>query len=203
MWRGYYTFSEARHDVCEFFLRFDQATGRAAGMGRDDVGRYSIIGLCRGTRLAFSKTYVARSRNTAGVISNGNQGHTVEYRGELASALLASGFRGEWSIQSPQGSYGGQFHLWPVMEGWMGAPASQSGVGGRTFEASECVICYDRAISTRLRPCGHVALCGVCTSCLYPRKCPLCRVNIASIENYALASQAELVESGACAHRTI
>jgi len=182
MWSGYYTFAGMRHDVCEFNLEFSE-TGDIDGKGVDDVGRYDIAGRYGAARLAFSKQYIARSQNTAGVVHYGNQGHTVEYRGELAGVSLGSGFRGAWTIRATLGDYDGQFHLWPAMEGWADtAPAESSGA---TFEENECVVCYDRSISTCLRPCGHVALCGVCASRLNPRKCPLCRQNIVSVENRA------------------
>lgn len=185
MWRGYYTFSGARHDVCEFNLTFGPGNDQVRGDGVDDVGQYTIEGLCRGSRLAFAKTYIPRSRNHTGVVTYGNQGHSVEYRGELAGSSLGGGFRGAWSIRAALGHYDGQFHLWPAMEGWSDqAPGSSSGASaGPVFEESECVICYDRAISTCLRPCGHVALCGVCAARLSPRKCPLCRATFSSIEN--------------------
>lgn len=185
MWRGYYTFSEVRHDVCEFSLNFEPAGGHVTGDGVDDVGRYNITGAYQGSRLAFSKTYIPRSANVSGAVSFGNQGHTVEYRGELAGTSLGAGFRGIWSIRSSLGNYDGQFHIWPAMAGWSDEAAHEAVPGATTFEESECVICYDRAISTCLRPCGHVALCSICASRLSPRKCPLCRVNITSIENRA------------------
>eukprot|EP00854_Cymbomonas_tetramitiformis_P024384 gene24384-29639_t len=119
LWKGYYTYLGMRHDVCEFTLDYDD-TGNMRGDGVDDVGKYVINGHYSPSRLAFSKRYIARSTNTAGVVSYGNQGHTVEYRGELASSTLGGGFRGGWSIPNAcveQSS--GEFHLWPAMDGWM------------------------------------------------------------------------------------
>jgi len=52
-----------------------------------------------------------------------------------------------------------------------------------SFEDCECIVCLDRVISTCLRPCRHVALCGICASKLNPRVCPVCRAQITSIEN--------------------
>jgi len=189
-WRGYYTFSAIRHDVCEFNLEFDGA-GHITGNGTDDVGQYTMEGLYGRSRIAFSKTYIARSENVSGVHHYGNKGHMVEYRGELAGDSLGSGFRGVWTIHSRGSSYTGQFHIWPTMEGWAdssntnGMPST-----GGTFEENECVVCYDRAISTCLRPCGHIALCGVCASQLSPRRCPLCRRPINTIESRPQASTA-------------
>lgn len=196
VWRGYYTYSGTRHDVCEFDLQFDPGfSGRLVGRGVDDVAKYVIDGLHAGRRVAFTKTYELGSNNMNDVRTWGNQGHSVEYRGELAGETLGEGFRGTWTIHSHLHTLEGQFHLWPCMSGFSdrasdhddaaGTPRTQGGggAGGPTFEESECVVCYDRAISTRLRPCGHVALCGLCASRLSPRLCPLCRVNISSIEN--------------------
>lgn len=190
VWRGYYTFAGTRHDVCEFSLYFNGGTGDVKGEGTDDVGEYIIKGLHSQQRLAFSKTYVPRSRNVSGVVSYGNKGHTVEYRGELAGGSLGSGFRGGWSIRSSVGDHDGQFHLWPAMEGWSDQAPSREEAGGagagggRTFEESECVVCYDRPIGTRLVPCGHVALCAECAGRLNPRKCPLCRVDITAVNSH-------------------
>eukprot|EP00928_Gymnodinium_smaydae_P003310 TRINITY_DN11189_c0_g1_i1.p1 TRINITY_DN11189_c0_g1~~TRINITY_DN11189_c0_g1_i1.p1 ORF type:complete len:309 (-),score=42.34 TRINITY_DN11189_c0_g1_i1:188-1114(-) len=188
-WRGYYTFSGARHDVCEFELSFS-GDGEIIGSGTDDVGQYRIQGKHGGSRMAFSKTYAARTTNTMGVVSFGNKGHTVEYRGELAGASLGSGFRGAWCIRASLGDHDGDFHLWPAMPDWT-APEAEEDLGDApaTNEDNECVVCYDRAIATRLRPCGHVALCTLCASRLNPRRCPLCRQDIASVETYAPSSR--------------
>jgi len=192
IWRGYYTFAGARHDVCEFDLSFPDGTGQVTGSGVDDVGQYNIRGRHGGMRLAFSKTYVSGSRNIRGVVSYGNKGHTVEYRGEFAGSSLGSGFRGLWMIRSSHGDHNGQFHLWPAMPGFSdpdGNSPQDAGRGpgstSRTFEESECVVCYDRTISTRLQPCGHVALCSICAYRLNPRKCPLCRSEISAIEAHS------------------
>jgi hypothetical protein len=135
--------------------------------------------------MAFSKTYVARSPNNQGVVHYGNQGHTVEYRGEMTGASLGYGFKGRWHIDTGFGCDDGDFHLWPAMEGWVDEAVDfDSGDTERSYVESECVVCYDRAISTRLRPCGHVALCRVCASSLIRRVCPLCRTGIDSIENH-------------------
>lgn len=188
IWRGYYTLAGARHDVCEFNLTFTDETGQIVGSGVDDVGQYNISGRHGGARMAFSKTYVRGSRNNRGVVSYGNSGHTVEYRGEVAGSSLGGGFRGLWTIRSRHGDHNGQFHLWPAMLGFSDPEASSSQANGgpgstsQTFEESECVVCYDRAISTCLRPCGHVALCSICAARLNPRKCPLCRSTISAIE---------------------
>jgi len=191
-WRGYYTVSGTRHDVCEFNLDFSGGNGRVQGDGVDDVGQYSITGLHYGSRLAFSKTYIPRSPNVSGVITYGNKGHTVEYRGELAGSSLGNGFRGAWSIRHGWDCYDGEFHLWPAMEGWTDEFRSdEPGGAGQVFEESECVVCYDRAINTCLRPCGHVAVCSVCASRLRPRKCPLCRQNIGSVDIRAVERAGE------------
>jgi hypothetical protein len=41
----------------------------------------------------------------------------------------------------------------------------------------ECQICFERAVNTRLDPCGHL-LCLNCYNSLVPKICPLCRHNI-------------------------
>eukprot|EP00929_Paragymnodinium_shiwhaense_P024487 TRINITY_DN15042_c1_g1_i1.p1 TRINITY_DN15042_c1_g1~~TRINITY_DN15042_c1_g1_i1.p1 ORF type:complete len:458 (+),score=14.80 TRINITY_DN15042_c1_g1_i1:80-1453(+) len=187
-WRGYYTYSGQQHDVCAFNLEFGEGW-IMSGDGVDDVGHYTMSGTYSRTRIAFSKKYQARSRNASGVVTYGNKGHSVEYRGELAGTSLGNGFRGQWSIRDNLGNYDGQFHIWPAMEGWSdSAPQGVGASSGQVFEESECVVCYDRAISTCLRPCGHVALCEICASRLHPRKCPLCRQNIASVERHAPAA---------------
>ena len=190
VWRGYYTHSGARHDVCEFNLEFESG-GSVAGGGVDDVGEYTISGLVSDgcLRLAFSKTYIARSRNASGVVSFGNQGHCVEYRGELVSGtgrILGGGFRGSWAIRHEIGNCDGTFHLWPAMDGWQ-----DPGVGSgptepqRAYEVeSECVVCFDRPITTSLRPCGHQVLCRECANQLRsPRRCPICRARITLISD--------------------
>jgi len=187
VWRGYYTNQGVRHNVCEFNLEFSGSDDRGiVGDGVDDVGRYHMTGFYGGRRISFTKTYEARSLNVSGVRHCQNQGHSVEYRGEMVGDSLGEGFRGAWTIHSSLGNYEGQFHLWPCMEGFTDAApdAGDGDNGGRTFEESECVVCYDRPISTRLRPCGHVALCGTCAARLNPRKCPLCRVNFSAIEQH-------------------
>jgi len=188
-WKGYYTFSGTSHDVCTFSLEF-MADQTMRGDGIDDVGRYTIAGIFAPSRIAFSKKYVARSQNVAGVVSYGNKGHVVEYRGELAGDSLGHGFRGDWTIRDTLGNHDGRFHIWPAMEGWTDAGTSAAAGAGRgnVFEESECVICYDRKISTCLRPCGHVALCGICSGRLHPKICPLCRQPITAIERYSAAA---------------
>lgn len=183
MWRGYYTFAGSRHDVCEFNLTFSGQ--QITGTGVDDVGKYDIIGIGSSTRIAFSKTYEARTTNVSGVRHYGNRGHTVEYRGELLGDSLGSGFRGTWSIRS-HGSSDGQFHIWPSMGGWGDTESTMGRSTTEVFEECECVVCYDRTINTCLRPCGHVALCSVCASRLSPRKCPLCRRSISVVETRPL-----------------
>jgi hypothetical protein len=77
------------------------------------------------------------------------------------------------------------------MDGWTDPEAAEgtgsAGSGninaaeGPTFDdESECVVCYDNAIDTCLRPCGHQALCRACADQLRgnPKKCPLCRAVI-------------------------
>lgn len=180
IWRGYYTFEGDRHDVCEFHLTFAADSGRVTGVGVDDVGKYDIAGRFHGKRLAFSKTYQAESENVDGEVHEDNHGHTVEYRGQLG-ASLGEGVRGTWHIRSEIGSHDGNFHLWPSMEGWTDSASSSEQDSQQVFEESECVVCYDRAIATCLRPCGHVALCEVCATQLSPRRCPLCRAGISAI----------------------
>ena len=98
-WKGYYTYSGCQFDVAVFYLTL-QSDGLLKGEGTDDVGGYSISGRHSGRRLAFSKAYLRGSRNSAGRVSQGNQGHTVEYRGELAEVSAGAGYRGSWSITS-------------------------------------------------------------------------------------------------------
>eukprot|EP00927_Polykrikos_kofoidii_P070969 TRINITY_DN67320_c0_g1_i1.p1 TRINITY_DN67320_c0_g1~~TRINITY_DN67320_c0_g1_i1.p1 ORF type:complete len:461 (-),score=37.79 TRINITY_DN67320_c0_g1_i1:98-1375(-) len=182
-WRGYYTFSGTRHDVCEFNLNFAADT-TIHGQGVDDVGRYKMEGLHGCNKIAFSKTYEVRSQNVSGTVHYGNKGHTVEYRGSLAGDSLGAGFRGTWTIRNTIGNFDGDFHIWPAMAGWNDdSEAHRAGTGvGRSFEEHECVVCFDRPISTCLRPCGHVAMCEVCASRLTRQICPLCRTPISTIE---------------------
>mmetsp|Transcript_18358 Transcript_18358/g.39687 ORF Transcript_18358/g.39687 Transcript_18358/m.39687 type:complete len:439 (-) Transcript_18358:448-1764(-) len=189
VWRGFYTHSGARHDVCEFSLEF-RPDGSATGGGVDDVGEYTISGLCNNTasRLAFTKTYIGRSPNVSGVVSYGNQGHSVEYRGELVTGVggaLGGGFRGEWAIRHAIGNENGTFHLWPAMEGWQDPETEFDTEPQRTYEVeSECVVCFDRPITTSLRPCGHQVLCRECADQLRsPPTCPICRAKITLISN--------------------
>lgn len=193
LWRGYYTHSGARHDVCEFTLDF-RPDGKTTGSGVDDVGEYNISGICNGTgsRLAFTKTYAQRSRNVSGVVSYGNKGHSVEYRGELVTGeggALGGGFRGNWAIRHEFGNYNGTFHLWPAMEGWQDpeteAPDREP---QRTYDVeSECVVCFERSITTSLRPCGHQVLCRECADQLRsPRSCPICRARISRICDHTM-----------------
>lgn len=185
MWRGYYMQTGTRHNVCEFNLAFDGGESRLSGNGVDDIGTYTISGLCGQSRLAFTKQYEATSSNVNGVRHYGNKGHSVEYFGELAGHSLGEGFRGNWGIRHSIGNHDGTFHIWPAMEGFQDSGDSQMGADpGRSYEESECVVCYDRAISTRLRPCGHVALCSECAARLRPRKCPLCRTNVDAVDPY-------------------
>jgi len=188
VWRGYYTHSGARHDVCEFTLDFG-TDGSATGRGVDDVGEYTFRGLYNrdGSMLAFTKTYVGRSRNVTGVVSYGNQGHSVEYRGELATGsggALGGGFRGDWAIRHEYGNSDGTFHIWPAMEGWQESETEFDTEPQHKFEVeSECVVCFDNPITTTLRPCGHQVLCKECAGQLRRPSCPICRTPISSISH--------------------
>jgi hypothetical protein len=183
-WRGYFTdHIGMKHQVCEFILRFE-SDGCVSGDGTDIVGRYTIRGKCGNGRLAFSKHYVAGSKNTMGVVDYGNKGHIVEYRGEVAgSSVRSHGFRGAWSIRG-WGNYDGTFHLWPA-----GAhvDTEETTRENQTFIESECCVCYDRQINTCLKPCNHAALCNICAFRLFAtdKKCPLCRVPIAHVEDFS------------------
>ena len=163
--------------MCEFALQFAGAetVGDVRGSGTDDVGYYVLDGRYsrRTRRVAFSKVYHAGTRNKEGRMNSENKGHRVEYRGTCST--LASGIRGTWTIRSSLGNFEGTFHLWPIMENWQDADLESYEIDG------ECCVCLDRAISTRLHPCGHFALCRVCADQLNPRKCPICR---APIERY-------------------
>ena len=130
----------------------------------------------------FTKRYVPNSLTAGGRRSPENHGHSVEYRGQAArvrpdgSPSLSGGIKGAWSIRHALGAYDGQWHLWPVMARW---DAAEDEAGGEEEGGeSECCVCYDRPIDTRLQPCGHVALCRQCAVRLPQRRCPLCRAEI-------------------------
>lgn len=180
-WRGYYTFSGCKHDVCEFILKFDPS-GAVEGSGTDDVGQYKITGRfgLDSRRVAFTKQYIRGTRNAAGQHKGLNKGHQVEYRGELAGSALGAGVRGKWTIRHFIGDYDGVFHLWPAMEGWTDTTGPSSAEFFEAAEGTECVVCYDRQINTCLLPCGHVALCSVCAQKVKSKGCPICRSEISS-----------------------
>ena len=48
---------------------------------------------------------------------------------------------------------------------------------------TECVVCFDAAVGTCLRPCGHVCMCTACTQKV-GATCPICRAGIESVEHY-------------------
>lgn len=180
-WKGYYSQNRRSHQVAEFHLLFGPM-GSVAGSGQDDIGRYEISGQHRHRRVAFSKTYALGSSNVSGRQSEGNRGHTVEYRGRFAGAALGTGFRGAWTIRGGgrmSGHLNGEFHLWPAMDGWQ--DTSDSSNSFEVAEGSECVVCMDRQIRTRLIPCGHVALCEQCATRVSSQGCPLCRTYIERI----------------------
>lgn len=189
-WHGYYTYAGRNHNLCDFQLEFS-ASGQVAGAGIDDVGAYSIRGHVSGRnaeQLTFSKTYRLGSANDAGIVSEDNEGHSVHYSGRLVAGNLAAGFRGSWRLDNDGTRNNGAFHLWPAMENWASPSGSdQNESPNETFEVaegSECVVCFDSAISTCLRPCGHIALCSGCVEKLHvPRKCPICRTMIVSVIN--------------------
>lgn len=200
-WRGYYRTDAREHGVVEFELRFSPE-GSVSGSGRDDVGEYTIDGRHRRGRIAFRKQYAAGSRTAGGQLSKENAGHAVEYRGSAArtrpdgTPSLSGGVRGSWAIRHRLGDSDGTWHLWPVVlarreeeddERDETTPA-RSGVGGDGAGGAaaaeeeetevECVVCYDRAIDTCLKPCNHAALCHFCAVRLPNRRCPLCRAPI-------------------------
>lgn len=163
------------------------------GQGTDDVGCYLIRGRLADSngRLSFTKQYQLGTRNAEGRLCNDNQGHCVEYRGGAArrasdgNPCVGSGVRGDWSIRHAEGNYDGVFHLWPVMQHWT---ASATAASNEAEEESECCVCFERKIDTKLEPCGHVALCAVCAGRLQAgaaaggRRCPLCRAEIQRID---------------------
>jgi len=176
-WRGVYRQDGSNHDVCEFELTFGHVTngdlGRVTGSGTDSVGAYSIDGKYLGQRVAFQKKYRKGSRNAEGRYNEDNEGHAVEYRGELQS--LGAGLRGTWRIVFGADRFQGAFHLWPVMNGWTELEAE-----GVVYDvgSAECVVCFDSLIDTVLHPCGHFAVCRQCAEKLEPRHCPICRADI-------------------------
>ena len=93
---------------------------------------------------------------------------------------LSGGLRGTWTIRHELGNHDGRWHLWPVVMP-EDDPSPGGGTAGEGDENAECCVCYDRRIDVRLEPCGHVALCGACAFRLSPRRCPLCRADIANI----------------------
>ena len=69
-----------------------------------------------------------------------------------------------------------------------------------TFEVSatnECIVCFDNAISTVLRPCGHIALCSGCAYRLLHCGCPVCRVTVCQVEGLVIGvRRASITVSG-------
>eukprot|EP00929_Paragymnodinium_shiwhaense_P061946 TRINITY_DN30937_c0_g1_i1.p1 TRINITY_DN30937_c0_g1~~TRINITY_DN30937_c0_g1_i1.p1 ORF type:complete len:249 (+),score=42.80 TRINITY_DN30937_c0_g1_i1:76-822(+) len=52
-----------------------------------------------------------------------------------------------------------------------------------------CLACLERAADARLLPCGHSNLCSRCVERLVvPRRCPVCRVGIHSVERVSARS---------------
>lgn len=200
-WRGYYRQFGAEHHVADFALHFDGATARASGSGVDDVGGYTITGLCSesGTRVAFRKQYVLGSLAMNGRPNPSmNKGHGVEYRAERVGPNLGQGIKGNWYISDAPGGYvgSGNFHLWPAMDGWQqldpSAPPQEVGghadavqaMHGAVFSVTEdniCTVCFDRPINACLLPCSHVAVCSSCASRLNPQSCPICRTPIYAV----------------------
>eukprot|EP00053_Salpingoeca_punica_P000010 m.26945 g.26945 ORF g.26945 m.26945 type:complete len:290 (-) comp10008_c0_seq1:316-1185(-) len=112
-WRGYYNQYGSNHDLCEYYLSF-YATEQydlvsVTGGGSDDVGQYTIKGLCNPCtrRISFQKTYIAGTGNP-----RENLGHTVEYRG-YGGAQAEHGFQGKWYVHTHRYRGNGMFHLWP------------------------------------------------------------------------------------------
>jgi hypothetical protein len=178
-WKGYYTQHDGQHAVCEFQLVFSGAS--VSGEGIDDVGAYSFSGRVSGAQVSLSKTYSRGSRNIEGLVSDANEGHSVEYVGdptrmqEDGRPFLAAGLRGSWSIRVQDFSDAGRFAIWPAM-----ARDEYAAMEGHTLQGEEvdleCCVCMDRYIDTKLDPCGHEALCGTCAyrvTC-----CPLCRARV-------------------------
>ncbi|CAJ1426427.1 unnamed protein product [Effrenium voratum] len=185
-WRGYYTYDRVNHDVCEFQLRFENTT--VQGEGVDDVGCYTIRGTYKSAQksVTFAKKYRLGSRNHLGLLNEDNEGHVVTYQGRLVGDTLGAGFRGTWQIRNSGTNSNGNFHLWPAMESWASAPPLEALAPSQQLfqvaEDGECVICFERAISTCLRPCGHIAMCSQCVNRLpLPRTCPICRSRIESV----------------------
>jgi hypothetical protein len=193
--------------------------GEVSGEGVDGVGSYTIFGRVSQSngRVSFTKQYRRGSANAQGIVLNNgsNMGHAVEYRGGPAAltssgrASLGSGLRGEWSLHAG-GRDSGRWHLWPIMDEWnaddeegdsetegsqagdggkRGSGGGSGGSGGGQPEEGECCVCFDKAINTRLEPCGHVALCSVCANRLNPRLCPLCRAPIAMVRDARTSRQ--------------
>eukprot|EP00050_Salpingoeca_kvevrii_P013030 m.26519 g.26519 ORF g.26519 m.26519 type:complete len:316 (+) comp4601_c0_seq1:2-949(+) len=116
-WRGHYKQYGKTHQLCTFALNFEQASGadeqhlvKVRGYGSDDVGRYSITGLCNPytRKIAFTKKYQAGTGDPTE-----NKGHAVEYRG-TGGVEAAHGFQGTWHVHTSSYSGTGPFHLWPA-----------------------------------------------------------------------------------------
>lgn len=112
-WRGYYPQYGSNHDLCEYYLAFyaspEPTLVTVSGGGVDDVGQYTIKGLCNPStrRLSFQKTYIAGTGNL-----RENLGHTVEYRG-YGGTMIEHGFQGKWYVHTHKYRGNGPFHLWP------------------------------------------------------------------------------------------
>lgn len=195
MWRGYYSYEGRNHSVCAFQLDF-RGERDLFGEGVDDVGAYSIFGERSGQRVAFRKTYKRGTPNDMGIVSEDNEGHTVNYCGFFVGRDLGAGFRGTWSLRNDGTNTDGVFHLWPAMDdlcmrtGMLAEPPPSSAQQPQ-FEVSdngECIVCFASPISTCLVPCGHIALCAECARRLTgvgsEAKCPICRTSIQTVAHH-------------------
>jgi len=168
------------------------------GSGHDTVGKYDIKGFwnAENGRMTFTKKYQKGTGDTYE-----NLGHQVEYHGEVQGSFSA-GIRGKWYFAIGSDEEGVVFHIWPECQQPFLSSVSAASLGESTlrhrqksakdmtdavhqstsalgFEASsdnECVVCFDGAINTMLRPCGHIALCAVCANRL--DVCPICRAPV-------------------------
>jgi len=198
VWRGYYHQFRSRHNLCDFTFAFLLQGQRVTGSGVDDVGCYNIEGIYGTDQVAFRKQYILNSQAVDGRVNRAmNKGHAVEYRGKKVGESLGQGIKGEWYIQQASSGYSGKghFHLWPAMPDWHQfnpsappddeavaiavpvAPVVAAPVRFNITTDNICVVCFDQPIDVCLLPCGHVAICGVCSKRL--QDCPICRQTIA------------------------
>jgi hypothetical protein len=107
-----------------------------------------------------------------------NCGEKFKSEMELHKHLKLYGTPGDWSAADKAEVVVGEQKLADMKDG---AEKKKDADDGGSLD--ECIVCFEKQVTTMYMPCGHQHLCGDCAISIQKKQgtCPYCRANITSI----------------------